>query len=51
MRKLTKTDSMGKALSKSMEASKIGNKKCGYKHMFKGELNIIPSRLCWKQRK
>jgi len=51
VRKLTKTDGMGKALYKTEELGKMGNKKTGYKRTFEGELNIIPSRICWKHRK
>lgn len=51
VRKLSKTDQMGKALYKSQEPGKMGNKKIGYKRTIEGELNIIPSRICWKNKK
>jgi hypothetical protein len=51
LKKLSKTDSMGKALYKSQEPGKMGNQKVGYKHTFEGELNVIPCRICWKNRK
>lgn len=51
LKKLTKTDLMGKALYKSQEPGMMGNKKIGHKRTFEGQLNVIPCRICWRNRK
>jgi hypothetical protein len=33
------------------EEGKVGNAKCGYKHVEKGDVDIVPMRLCWHNKR
>lgn len=51
IKKMSKTDCLGKALYMILQNGYVGNKKLGYRDVRKGELIIAPSRLCWKNKK
>lgn len=39
-----------KAMIKHLEHGYTGNKKIGYKKIKPGDIDIVPTRLCWKNK-
>ena len=51
LRKISGNDPMKKALYESLEFGLMGSKQMGFKQTYPGELNVIPYRLCWRNKK
>lgn len=36
-----------KSIIQHLQCGKVGNKRCGYKDVYIGEVDIVPTRLCY----